>query len=67
MNRNAMQKLRFDRRLLHRRGWMSESELERELAALPDVAAKAVSLGQAADERENAGESTRGSGESNTA
>jgi hypothetical protein len=52
VNRDALQKLRLDRRLLQRRGWMSEAEMERELAALPDVAAKAVSLGDAADDRE---------------
>jgi hypothetical protein len=36
----ALRKLRLDRRLLDRRGWISPQELERELAALPDVSAK---------------------------
>ena len=36
----ALRKLRLDRRLLDRRGWISPEELERELAALPDVADK---------------------------
>lgn len=38
--------LRLDRRLLRRRGWISSSEMERELAALPDVADKAEPLGE---------------------
>jgi hypothetical protein len=49
-----MQKLRLDRRLIRRRGWIGQSELERELASLPDSAAKATTLGAAADERESA-------------
>ena len=35
------QKLRLDRRLAGRRGWTSPEEVEREVHALPDVAAKA--------------------------
>lgn len=49
MNRNAMQKLRLDRRLVSRRDWVSPAELERELEALPDVSHKAITLGEAAD------------------
>jgi hypothetical protein len=33
--------LRLDRRLVGRRGWIENEELTRELARLPDVAAKA--------------------------
>jgi len=36
----ALRKLRLDRRMLDRRGWIAPRELERELAALPDVSAK---------------------------
>jgi hypothetical protein len=36
----ALRKLRLDRRLMDRRGWIAPQELERELAALPDVSAK---------------------------
>ena len=36
----ALRKLRLDRRLLDRRGWLSPEDRERELAALPDVSAK---------------------------
>jgi len=62
MNRDSIQKLRLDRRLVRRRGWISESELTRELEKLPDVAQKAITLGSAADERE--GDSAkRGHGE----
>jgi hypothetical protein len=36
----ALRKLRLDRRMVDRRGWIAPKELERELAGLPDVAAK---------------------------
>jgi hypothetical protein len=39
-------KLRFDRRLLRRRGWVDPEELEKELADLPDVSHKAQPLGE---------------------
>jgi hypothetical protein len=68
MNRDSLQKLRLDLRLVRRRGWTSEAELERELEKLPDAAHKAISLGEAADEREAAHESAkRGRGEPSTA
>jgi hypothetical protein len=35
-------RLRLDRRLIHRRGWIPAQELERELAALPDASDKAA-------------------------
>ena len=35
-----LRKLRLDRRLVDRRGWISREEFERELAALPDVSQK---------------------------
>ncbi|HVH17370.1 MAG TPA: hypothetical protein VNF72_03630 [Myxococcota bacterium] len=65
MNRDALAKLRLDRRLLNRRGWMSDAELQRELAGLPDVGGKSTTLGHAADERESA--SARSAEESGTA
>lgn len=67
MNRDAMQKMRLDRRLIRRRGWIGEAELEREVDALPDVSAKAITLGEATDERESAAATRRGTGESGTA
>ena len=36
-----MKRLRLDRRLVGRRGWTAQKEMERELASLPDVSAKA--------------------------
>jgi hypothetical protein len=38
---SAKKPLRLDRRLAGRRGWVAPEEIEREVAALPDVAAKA--------------------------
>ncbi len=64
MNRESLQKLRLDLRLVRRRGWTTEAELARELEKLPDASHKSISLGEAADEREAAHESaTRGHGE----
>lgn len=40
-------KLKFDRRLLRRRGWVDPGELEKELADLPDVSHKVQPLGEA--------------------
>jgi hypothetical protein len=40
MNRTMMQKLRLDRRLIGRRGWLSRDALAKELDALPDVSTK---------------------------
>ena len=54
MNRESLEKLRLDRRLLNRRGWMSDGERQRALAALPDVAAKATTLGAESNEDESA-------------
>ncbi len=45
MNRESMRRLRLDRRLIRRQGWLSEEELERELAALPDVSHKVAPAG----------------------
>jgi hypothetical protein len=38
---SAKKLLRLDRRLAGRRGWISQGEIEREVATLPDVSAKA--------------------------
>ena len=40
MNRETTEKLRLDRRLMHRRGWLSKAEREKSLAELPDVSDK---------------------------
>ena len=41
MDYDHTRKLKFDRRLLRRRGWVDSEELEKELADLPDVSHKA--------------------------
>ena len=41
MVHDSIRNLRLDRRLLRRRGWISDDELEQELAALPEVGDKA--------------------------
>ena len=51
MNRESLDKLRLDRRLMRRRGWMSQGELARALDQLPDVGNKATTLGAEADAR----------------
>ena len=40
MNNQSIEKLRVDRRLHSRRGWIAEQDLQRELDALPDVSDK---------------------------
>ncbi len=50
MNNESIRKLRLDRRLIRRRGWIEEQELARELEDLPDAADKAITLGEAADQ-----------------
>lgn len=40
MDRRSTRRLKLDKRLVHRRGWITPEELERELAALPDVSSK---------------------------
>ena len=41
MSRDPKTELKFDRRLTRRRRWVSQDELEEELARLPDVADRA--------------------------
>ena len=40
MDSRSLEKLRFDRRLIRRNGWLSQKDLARELEALPDVSEK---------------------------
>lgn len=42
MDLESMEQLKLDVRMLRRRGWIEESELEKQLASLPDVADKAA-------------------------
>ena len=54
MNRESLDKLRLDRRLLNRRGWMSAAERARALEELPDVSQKATTLGAESGEENTA-------------
>ena len=49
MNRDSLDKLRVDRRLIGRRGWISREQLTRELETRPDAQEKATTLGDATD------------------
>lgn len=49
MDRRSLERLRLDRRLIRRRGWISKQELSAELESLPDAADKVTTLGEAAD------------------
>ena len=40
MDQENVKRLRLDRRLIGRRGWISAEELEREITELPDVSDK---------------------------
>jgi hypothetical protein len=51
MNRESLAKLRLDRRLIQRRGWISTAERKHALDELPDTSRKATTLGAASDER----------------
>jgi hypothetical protein len=44
MDRESLDRLRFDRRLQNRRGWLAPGELDRHVQALPDVADKMTTL-----------------------
>ena len=44
MDRESLDRLRFDRRLQNRRGWLAPGELEAYLDRLPDVAEKLTTL-----------------------
>jgi hypothetical protein len=49
MDNESTARLKFDRRLATRRGWVEPDELEQELASLPDAADKMVALDDAAE------------------
>jgi len=56
----ALRKLRLDRRMLDRRGWIPQKDLERELAELPDVSAKVAPTEDAAESAEGPAADTAG-------
>jgi hypothetical protein len=53
--------LRLDRRLVGRRGWIPQPEIDREIAALPDVSAKAELIDAPDAARRREGDSPQGS------
>lgn len=46
MDRDSVQRLRFDRRLQRRAGWVEDSDRETHLASLPDVSAKMTTIAE---------------------
>jgi hypothetical protein len=46
MDGREVTKLKMDRRLIGRRGWISDEDLEAELARLPDAADKVMTSAQ---------------------
>lgn len=50
MDQDTLSKLRLDRRLALRRGWIDSEDLARELDSLPDVSDKIASADDAADD-----------------
>ena len=41
MDRKALEKLRLDRRLIGRRGWIADEDVQEAIEKLPDAASKA--------------------------
>jgi hypothetical protein len=44
VDRKSLERMKFDRRLIRRRNWISSDDLRRELDSLPDVAEKAAPI-----------------------
>ncbi|HXV37470.1 MAG TPA: hypothetical protein VEC18_09990 [Myxococcota bacterium] len=65
MDRRSLERLRTDRRLTGRKGWLQPQDLEREAQKLPDASDKIAPQEESADAREDtdgaraAGPSTR--------
>lgn len=64
MDRESLDRLRFDRRLQNRRGWLAPGELDRHVEALPDVGDKMTTL---AGEEEAAAAAAQDSGSASNA
>ncbi len=60
MDRESQRKLRLDRRLIGRRGWIAEKELSKELEALPDAADKQMPPEEAEEERPTSSDDEQG-------
>lgn len=58
MDRDSVERLRFDRRLQRRRDWVAEEDYEAYVESLPDASEKLVRSGE--DENEPAGATAAG-------
>jgi hypothetical protein len=56
----ALRKLRLDRRMMDRRGWIGQQDLDRELSELPDVSAKIAPTEDAGEATESQAADTAG-------
>ena len=59
MDRESVNRLRFDRRLQRRKEWMDASEHEAYLASLPDVSEKMTTCGEDEGDAEGAASAER--------
>ncbi len=55
MDKESVERLRFDRRLQRRPGWVEKTDQEAYLASLPDVSEKMTSCAEEEDTAEEAG------------
>ena len=55
MNRESMERLRLDRRLIGRKNWTSQAEVDAALEALPDVSDKIAEVESEGAAEEGAG------------
>ncbi len=58
MEKRSIERLQFDRRLLGRRGWVTDQELQEKLDSLPDVSEKVAPF----QEEEGEGTGSDGAG-----
>jgi hypothetical protein len=49
MDRRSVEKMKLDRRLIGRRGWIADKDLQRELDQLPDVSDKIATEDEGSD------------------
>lgn len=62
MDRESVERLRFDRRLQRRRGWLEQSVLEEHLESLPDVSEKMTTAAELEAEQATEADSAEGAG-----
>lgn len=59
MNRRSLEKMRMDRRLTGRGGWISQADLDREAENLPDASAKIAAEEAKSNSEEDKNEAPR--------